>query len=215
MSSEIYNYFMSQGWSAPQSAGIVGNLFGESGLNAGAIGDGGAAYGIAQWHPDRQANFQRVMGIPIQGSTALQQAQFVNWELNNTEKKAGGLLRKAGNVIDATKAFMFGYERPANGSSLGSRIAAASSVLNGKTIGTAIRAGAAVATGGLSEVGLEAANLVGLGPDSCGPVCQFRKWLDESHFWQRLAIGVMALLILIVALWMLGNKMNINVGKSA
>src|SRR5260363_90445 len=48
-----------QGWTHKQAAGIVANLKIESGLNPKAVGDGGKAYGIAQWHPPRQAEFRR------------------------------------------------------------------------------------------------------------------------------------------------------------
>jgi hypothetical protein len=44
---------MSRSYSSAQTAGIVGNLIGESGLNPGVAGDNGAALGIGQWHPDR------------------------------------------------------------------------------------------------------------------------------------------------------------------
>jgi hypothetical protein len=47
------DFFMSRGYSYAQAAGIIGNLMGESSLNTGAVGDGGLAKGIAQWHPDR------------------------------------------------------------------------------------------------------------------------------------------------------------------
>src|SRR5919199_4021508 len=49
-----YEYYISQGMSPAGAAGIVGNLFVESGVNPRVTpGDGGIARGIAQWHPDR------------------------------------------------------------------------------------------------------------------------------------------------------------------
>ena len=47
-------FFKSKGLSDYIAAGIVGNLMQESNLNTSIKGDGGKAFGIAQWHPDRQ-----------------------------------------------------------------------------------------------------------------------------------------------------------------
>ena len=55
---EAYNYLIQKGLPSHVSAGIVGNLIQESGLNPNAIGDGGKAYGIAQWHPNRRKNMK-------------------------------------------------------------------------------------------------------------------------------------------------------------
>ena len=68
------DFFMSPkggGYTLEQAAGIVGNLQAESGANldhTADTGDGGNAYGIAQWNrvasPDRVANFEKEMGVP-------------------------------------------------------------------------------------------------------------------------------------------------------
>lgn len=114
--SEAMNFFQSRGWSKAQAAGIVGNLQGESGpnLNPGAVGDGGDAYGIAQWNqrvsPDRVNNFQRVIGVPLRQSNFQQQLQFVDWELRNTERRAGSQLAAAQDPAQAAVA-MSAYER--------------------------------------------------------------------------------------------------------
>lgn len=206
MSSDLYNYFMSQGFTPIASAAIVGNAYGESNLDPNAIGDGGAAHGLfqihSQWHPGYDRSFN-----------GMQQAAFVSNELKTKYSGLTRALNSMSNVADATKAFMTGWERPASLSSLGKRIAAATDVLNGDVAGTVARAGAAVMTGGLSEGVIAGAHALGIGGDSCGWICQFRKWLDESHFWQRLAIGIMAVMILGLAIWMLGNKQNITVSK--
>ena len=59
---EAMQYFMSQGWTKEQAAGIVGNIQKESMFNYKALGDNGKAFGLAQWHPDRQANFKKAYG---------------------------------------------------------------------------------------------------------------------------------------------------------
>lgn len=204
--SDPLGYFIGQGWSPQAAAGIVGNLYGESGLNPAAVGDGGKAYGIAQWHPDRQANFARVMGRSIVGSTVEQQLQFVNWELNNTESKAGGLLRKASSVADATKTFMTAFERPANLSSLNKRISAAQDAISGalkNKLGSAARIAANTIMPGSGEV-LNSLGLIPGGGKSW--IQQFQEWLANSHFWQRIALGVLALIFLGGAIYLLGSK---------
>jgi len=111
--SEALAYFRSQGWTYAQAAGIVGNLQQESGQNlqTNAVGDGGKAYGIAQWHPDRQAFFEQEYGKPIQQSTFKEQLEFVNWELNNNEARAGSKLAATQTTEEAAAAFDEFYER--------------------------------------------------------------------------------------------------------
>jgi hypothetical protein len=128
----IVDFFTGRGWSRAQAQGIAGNLYGESGFKTNAVGDGGKAYGLAQWHPDRQANFKNVFGKSIEGSTLLDQLAFIDWELNNTERKAGKALSLTSTVEEATRTFMKMFERPANMSSFDARLKAAhGSVGNG------------------------------------------------------------------------------------
>lgn len=107
------DFFQSQGWSPHQAAGIVGNLQAESGskLNVAAVGDNKAAYGIAQWHQDRQANFEKVIGKPIQGSSLQDQLSFIQWELTHTEKSAGERIRNAKDAATVAALVDQHYER--------------------------------------------------------------------------------------------------------
>ena len=106
-------FFESRGWTSAQSAGIVANLIKEnSTLDPRAVGDGGRAYGIAQWHPDRQANFTTAIGGDIRRSTLEQQLTFVDWELRNTESSAGDLLKQAKSPEEAGGIVSKFYERP-------------------------------------------------------------------------------------------------------
>jgi hypothetical protein len=99
------------------AAGIVGNLIVESGgfdpnvIAGKRRGDQGKAFGVAQWHPDRQENFQRAFGRSIQGSSLDDQLRFIEWELNNTEKKARDRLLKARTPAEAAEIFDKYYER--------------------------------------------------------------------------------------------------------
>jgi hypothetical protein len=106
-------FFEAQGYTTAQAAGIVANLQAESGANLkiDAVGDGGKAYGIAQWHPDRQENFRKVFGKDIRNSSLQEQLQFIAWELNNSEKKAGMKVRAAQSEVETAMLFDQYYER--------------------------------------------------------------------------------------------------------
>lgn len=110
------DYFISQGLTREQSAGLVGNLMVESydHLDHTAVGDGGQAYGIAQWHPPRQADFAAWAGKSIKQSTFMEQLQFIMHELNNKEIKAGQALREAKTAAEAAGIVQSEYERPRN-----------------------------------------------------------------------------------------------------
>ena len=110
---EAVAFFVSKGWTPPQAAGIVGNLQAESGANlrTNAVGDGGQAYGIAQWHPDRQAKFAKAFGKDIRQAGFKEQLAFVQWELENSESKAAAKLKGAVTAEQAAWIFDQYYER--------------------------------------------------------------------------------------------------------
>ncbi|KUY76116.1 phage tail tip lysozyme [Burkholderia cepacia] len=103
------------GWSKAQAAGMVANLWIESNLNPGVVGDNGAAYGIGQWHADRQADFKAWAGHDIRGSTMEEQLRFMNHELRNGKYwSAGQRLHGATSAQDAGRLVSKFYERPKN-----------------------------------------------------------------------------------------------------
>jgi hypothetical protein len=111
----VVDYFTSKGWSKEQAEGIAANLEAESGFMADASGDGGKAYGLAQWHPDRQAEFTKQYGKDIRKSTGAEQLDFINHELTRgNEKSAGNKLRTATSSYDAASIVSREYERPAD-----------------------------------------------------------------------------------------------------
>lgn len=130
---QAMQFFMSQGWTKEQAAGIVGNLQAESGknLDSNAVGDNGRAYGIAQWHADRQANFTNKAKFgKIAGSSFEDQLKFVQWELTNTESAAGKKLKSAKTPEEAAAIIDKLYERSA-GFATGQRIANAIALAGG------------------------------------------------------------------------------------
>ena len=143
-------FFESKGWTKEQAAGIVGNLAVESGFQTDAVGDNGNAYGIAQWNkkgsPERIDNFQKVMGKSLYGSSFQEQLEFVNWELNNSEKGAGNRLRQATTTDDAAAIVDKYYER-SSGIHLDRRQANAAAIIAGD-YGKVSTGGAAGYSGG-------------------------------------------------------------------
>ena len=103
------------GWTHDQAAGILANLQAESQMNPHAVGDNGNAYGLAQWHPDRQEAFRKWAGHDIRDSNTAEQLAFLDYELKRgAEKNAGALLRAATNSRQAAEIMARYYERPAN-----------------------------------------------------------------------------------------------------
>jgi hypothetical protein len=111
--AQLLQYFEQQGWTKQQAAGIVSNLTIESGLRPDAVGDHGAAFGLAQWHSDRQADFRAAFGKDIRGASVLDQAKFVQFELTQgKEVAAGKRLREANSAYEAGAIVSDRYERP-------------------------------------------------------------------------------------------------------
>jgi len=110
---DAMEFFQKLGWTQEQAAGIVANLKHESNMRADAVGDQGQAYGVAQWHPDRQANFAQWAGKDIRQSTLAEQLAFVHHELTQgAEQRAGQLLRASENAQQAGEIVSRYYERP-------------------------------------------------------------------------------------------------------
>ena len=107
------DYFLDQGWTPEQAAGLVGNLQAESGpnLDPSIFGDKRHAYGIAQWRGSRQRDFERIMGKPLASASVMDQLKFMQWELNNTEKGAGTLLKNTKSAEEAAAIVDQYYER--------------------------------------------------------------------------------------------------------
>jgi len=109
------DFFEAMGWSKEQAAGITANLAAESNLDPKARGDWGRARGVAQWHDDRQREFEKWSGFDIKDDRAdlVKQLEFVHYELTQgAEQKAGNLLKATQNAQDAGAVVSRYYERP-------------------------------------------------------------------------------------------------------
>lgn len=107
-------FFQDRGWSQAAATGIVANLQAESRLFPSAEGDKGQAYGLAQWHKDRQLDFKRLFGKDISASSFQDQLEFVNWELRNHPEYGGAMLKASQNAEAAARIVSQYYERPAD-----------------------------------------------------------------------------------------------------
>ena len=114
------------GWTQAQAAGIVANLQVESGpeLDTTALntaGGGQGAHGIAQWRGPRITRFTEMYNKPIRSASLQEQLAYINWELNNTERRAGRNLRNATTADEAANIFYRDFERPGHEDTSGGR----------------------------------------------------------------------------------------------
>ena len=106
-------YFMSRGMSQAEAAGLASQIHSESNGKTDAVGDHGAAYGLIQWHKDRQEAFKKFTGRDIQGSSADDQLSFMVHELNSgDERGAGKKLKGATSAEQAGQLASKFYVRP-------------------------------------------------------------------------------------------------------
>jgi len=107
---KAYNYYLNRGVKPNVAAGIVGNLYKESGLNPNAVGDKGTAFGVAQWRGDRLSNLKNYASSKGRSYTDLNtQLDFILDEQGENQ-----VLSLMGNQSPevAAKTFADKYERP-------------------------------------------------------------------------------------------------------
>ena len=110
--AEMQKYFQDRGMSPAEAAGLAARVMLESHGRTNAIGDHGSAYGLLQWHPDRQANFRKWAGHDIRLSTLDEQLAFIVHELKTTERAAGNALSGATGAKQAGELTSRLYVRP-------------------------------------------------------------------------------------------------------
>lgn len=115
--AESMAFWVSQGLTTAQAAGMAAQEMHESGGNPGARGDpeGGVmkAHGLYQWHPDRRAKILAGTGIDVSTASAADQRKAAAWELKNRETAAWRQLQGAATPNAAGVAGT-GFERPGN-----------------------------------------------------------------------------------------------------
>lgn len=106
---KIKNFFLSKGLSKEAVAGIMGNLYAESGFNTSIYGDKGTSAGIAQWHAGRLTNLKKFGGDKWKDLDI--QLNYLWNELNGPYSKTLQALRNAKTAGEASHAFGYGFER--------------------------------------------------------------------------------------------------------
>ncbi len=109
----IVRFLMNLGYSKANASGIAGNIYVESKYDPKAIGDNGTSFGLAQWHKSRWESLKKwsnERGLDVNKFET--QLKFIDWELNNTEKKAKRELLQQKTPQDSAFAFAKYYERP-------------------------------------------------------------------------------------------------------
>jgi MYXO-CTERM domain-containing protein len=112
-----FDYFVGKGLTNFQAAGIVGNLDQESGMNPGAVQQGGPGRGIAQWSVggrwDTDSGDNAVAYAKQQGQSVSSlglQLDFIWYELTKFSGYGLSKLKATTNVTDATVVFQTDFE---------------------------------------------------------------------------------------------------------
>jgi len=113
--------FMKLGLKQHEAAGITAQMWEESNFRTKATGDKiingkvsnsyQQAEGGFQWREGRKTKFREIIGKEIADSNRAEQIRFAYWELNNTEKNAGDMIRATKTARQAGRAGVE-YERP-------------------------------------------------------------------------------------------------------
>ena len=132
-----WNFFVGKGYSAQQTAGIIGNLKAESGVlpmrkqstpaetktSSREVQDSSSGWGLVQWTPpSKMINPSREAGKGFDEIDTIEfQLQFLWEQLEGTglgaaisEKSAGDDLKSQTTIDGAARSFMLKYERPAD-----------------------------------------------------------------------------------------------------
>lgn len=111
---KAFNFFVDpkQGLTPEQAAGILGNMWAESGINPTRHQVGGPAYGIAQWEGQRLTDMRS--WVSSHGGDPDSMAGQLAWywhELQTTEKAAGDKIKTADSVTTAAVDIWVYFER--------------------------------------------------------------------------------------------------------
>lgn len=107
---QAMDYFVSQGWTPAQAAGIVGNIRGESSFDPAA--SNGNHWGLGQWDMARRTAIYNATGIDVASAGYDAQLKAYQWELQNSESAAGSALKGATTAAQAADIIRNQFERP-------------------------------------------------------------------------------------------------------
>jgi hypothetical protein len=109
-------FFLGQGWTPAQTAGILANAAQESGFDPTRVGDHGTSRGLMQWHNDRATQmYDWTTAHGLDPNSLKGQLAFTQWDLTQGPNKAtGNLLKQQTDATASSGVITRGYERPAD-----------------------------------------------------------------------------------------------------
>ena len=111
----VWDYLKAAGYSDIQVAGIIGNLYQESGLNPARVESNGEGIGLVQWSFGRKQNLINYASSKgVDWSDLETQLEFLVDELDSKQfyQPYKDSFMNPYSVNEATEAFCFGFERP-------------------------------------------------------------------------------------------------------
>lgn len=111
----IYSFWLANGFTPAQAAGLLAQADAESSLNPNAIGDHDTAFGLNQWHGSRAVAIRKGCGVDLCAKPMPplgDQLKAALWELQHTEKAALARILAAHTAADAGAAACRYWERP-------------------------------------------------------------------------------------------------------
>ena len=112
----VWDYLIEQGYSAIQVAGIIGNMYQESGVNPAREETNGIGYGLVQWSFGRRQQLEAFAESKGKSASDIYvQLEFLVKELKEGKQLYGTYAEQFANpysVDQATEAFCWGFERP-------------------------------------------------------------------------------------------------------
>ena len=112
----VWDYLIEQGYSAIQVAGIIGNMYQESGVNPSRNESNGIGFGLVQWSFGRRQQLESYASSRGKSASDIYvQLEFLVKELREGKQLRGTYAEQFANpysVDQATEAFCWGFERP-------------------------------------------------------------------------------------------------------
>lgn len=104
--AQVYNGYFSATKRNPFSIGALANLYMESMLKTGVVGDNDTAFNMEQWHGNRVARILAKTGIDVRRETSIARVIMASlWELHNVYGHVYAELLACTKASDAARLF--------------------------------------------------------------------------------------------------------------
>lgn len=112
---EIINELKNAGYEIKTIAGIISNMYYESGYNPNINGDSNTSYGLCQWHAGRKTKLQTYCSTNgLDYTTIKGQIKYLDYELKTFYKNVYAKIVNASTPFEAGYYFCKNFEIPAN-----------------------------------------------------------------------------------------------------